>query len=100
PAPVTTCARGLGEQPGMEGPVVEDARERVSPGALGQLAGHALDVRDQATVQGTPRLPFAVAVEHASEHEQLRGDLRRRQSEAFSLAGVLLGALARMLVSV
>jgi hypothetical protein len=100
PAPVTTCARRLGEQPGMESSVVENARERVSPGALRELARHPLDICDHAAVERAPRLPFAVAFEHASEHEQLRRDLRRSQSEAFPLPGVILGELVGTVVSV
>ena len=84
----------------MERSVVEHARERVSAGPLGQLAGHALDVCDDAAVKRPAGFSLAVAVEDAPEDEELRCDLGGRKPEAFALARVIVCELDWILVAV
>jgi hypothetical protein len=82
----------------VEGAVVEEAGERVAARALGELAGDALDVGDEAAVERLARLRLAVALEHPAEDEQLGGDLGRGEPEALALAGEVGGERARILI--
>ncbi len=84
----------------MEGPVVQDSGEGIAARALGELAGHALDVGGDTAVERTSRLRLAVAVENAPEDEELGGDLRRGQAETFALTGMVVRELAGILVAV
>src|SRR5512133_3694904 len=79
---VAPGSRALGEQAGVEGSVVQRTGERVAARAFGELARDALDVGSDAAVEGPPHLVLAVALEDASEDEELGRDLGGCETEA------------------
>ena len=83
----------------MEGFVVQEAGERIAARALGEIAGHASNVRRDAAVESIPGLGLVVAVEDAPEHKELGRHLTRREAEAFSLAGEVVSESRRMVFS-
>jgi len=89
-APVAAGPRRFLREPGVEGAMVEQARKRISAGALGKLARDVVEVGQEAVVERTPRGGFAAPLEHPPEEDELCDDLSRREPEALSVAGELL----------
>ena len=72
-------ARGLYRELRVERAMVEEPGEGIPSRALGELAGDAPDVPDQAALHRRPGLAFAVPLQHPAENEQLGRDLGRSQ---------------------
>jgi hypothetical protein len=71
---------------------------RSPAGGVSQLAGHPLHVGDEAAVDSRARGPLAVALEDVAEHEELGGDLGRREAEALPLPREVRGRLRGVVV--
>jgi small subunit ribosomal protein S2 len=96
---VAAGAGRLRRQTSVEGFVIQEPGERIATGSLGELAGHASDVRGDAAVESIPGFGLGVAVEDAPEHEELGRHLAGREAEAFSLAGEVVSESRRVVFS-
>jgi hypothetical protein len=95
-SPVALCTGELPAYELVEGPVVQEPRERVPPGQLGQTARDLSEVQEQAVVERLASRSLAVSLQHAAEGEELPHDFRLAQTEALALAGVVCCELSQL----
>ncbi len=96
---VATGPRGLLRDCRMEGPMVQEPRQRVAASSLGQLGGDSGHERHHRSVERGAGARVSAPLEHASEGERLGQHLVGGEAKPFALARVSVertrGILAR-----
>jgi small subunit ribosomal protein S2 len=93
---ITVRPRSLCAEASVEGGMVEDAGQRVTPGLLGQLPCYTRDVSSNGGVEGGASTLLAAAVEEAAEGKELGDDLVGSNSQSLTFAGVPRERLRRL----